>query len=72
LSWLILTGAHHQHLVKSLRQTAAGYRRRARLLGAWLGIYLPIFLSAGVGGTVVLMYVVLSLAPFYNLLFELS
>jgi general secretion pathway protein F len=72
LGWLVLTGAHHQHLVTSLRQTADSYRRRALMLGTWLSVYLPIFLSAGIGGVVVLAYVVFVMAPFYNLLFAVS
>jgi type II secretory pathway component PulF len=72
LGWLVLTGAHHHHLVKSLRQTAESYRRRALLIGTWLSVYLPIFLSAGIGGGVVLSYVVFVMAPFYNLLYALS
>ena len=38
----------------------------------WLGQYLPIFVSAGIGGIVALYYVLLVMAPFYNLLYQLS
>jgi len=37
-----------------------------------LGVYLPIFLSAGIGGMVALYYVLLVMGPLYNLLYQLS
>ena len=72
LGWLINSGSQRDHLAKSLRQTADSYRRRALNMGNWLTIYLPIFLSAGVGGTIAMLYVLIVMAPFYNLLFQLS
>lgn len=72
LGWLMLSGTRQQHLARALRQAGEGYRRKALRWGSWLGIYLPIFLSAGIGGGVVLLYVLLVLAPFYNLLYELG
>jgi type II secretory pathway component PulF len=70
LGWLILTETRHTHLVKSLRQTGDAYRRKALYWGNWLGVYLPVIVSAGIGGVVALFYVLLVLAPFYNLLFQ--
>ncbi|MBC8353044.1 MAG: type II secretion system F family protein [Planctomycetes bacterium] len=72
LGWLINTGTQREPLAKSLRQTADSYRRRALNMGNWLTIYLPIILSAGVGGTIAALYVFIVMAPFYNLLFKLS
>ncbi|MDA1055302.1 MAG: type II secretion system F family protein [Planctomycetota bacterium] len=50
LGWLLNSGTQREQLAKSLRQTASSYRRRALNMGNWLTIYLPIILSAGVGG----------------------
>jgi archaellum biogenesis protein FlaJ (TadC family) len=72
LGWLINSDTQRFHLAKSLRQTADAYRRRAMNMGNWLTIYLPILLSAGVGGTIAMLYVLIVMAPFYNLLYQLS
>lgn len=72
LGWLITSSTHQSHLAKSLRQTADSYRRRALNMSNWLTVYLPIVLSAGVGGTIAFLYVLIVMAPFYNLLYQLS
>lgn len=72
LGWLLRSDSPRDHLAKSLRQTANSYRRRALNMGNWLTIYLPIILSAGVGGTIAMLYVLIVMAPFCNLLFQLS
>ena len=72
LAWMITSGTRREQLAKSLRQSADSYRRRARSMGNWLTIYLPMLLSAGIGGVIALLYVLLVMAPFYNLLFQLS
>lgn len=72
LGWLLNSGTQSELLAKSLRQTADSYRRRASNMGNWLTIYLPIILSAGVGGTIAILYVLIVMAPFYNLLYQLS
>ncbi len=72
LGWLLTSNTHHTHLAKTLRQTADSYRRRALTMSNWLTIYLPIILSAGVGGTIAFLYVLIVMAPFYNLLNQLS
>ncbi|MEO8494096.1 MAG: type II secretion system F family protein [Planctomycetota bacterium] len=72
LGWLLYSGTQREQLAKHLRQTASSYRRRALNMGNWLTLYLPIILSAGVGGTIALLYVLIVMAPFYNLLTQLS
>lgn len=72
LGWLINSNTQRSHLSKTLRQSADSYRRRALNMGNWLTIYLPIILSAGVGGTIAMLYVLIVMAPFCNLLYQLS
>lgn len=72
LAWLICGGANQTQLTKNLRRTAESYRRRALHMGNWLTLYLPIVLSAGVGGSIALFYVLVVMAPFYHLLYQLS
>ena len=72
VGWLILGHAQHTRMADTLRRAAANYRRRVTHWGIWLGIYLPILLSAVIGGLVTLFYALLVLTPFYALLQGLS
>lgn len=72
LGWLLVSRRPATQLVRSLRRTGDAYHRRVAYWGSWLTLYLPIFLSAGIGGVITLGYVVLTLAPFYHLLIGLS
>jgi type II secretory pathway component PulF len=72
LSWLIVTSASQPYLSRALRHSAAAYRRRAARISIFLGTYLPIFLSAFVGGAISLYYVLLTMSPFYYLLYQLG
>lgn len=72
MCWLILTSAPSVQVVKTLRQYAETLRERAQQASLFLGIYLPIFLSAAVGAVVAAYYVLLVMAPFYFLLYQLS
>jgi len=72
IGWLILGHARQEQMAQALRRAAAGYRRRVTHWGIWLGVYLPILLSAVIGGLVTLFYALLTLTPFYSLLQGLS
>lgn len=72
LSWLILTNASPRQLVHALRQTAESQREYAARVSLILGIYLPIVLSAIVGGLLALYYAILVMSPFIYLLYELG
>ena len=65
-------GSQPDQLVGALRRLAENHRRRAARLGTWLTIYLPMTLSAGVCGFVVAAYVLLAMAPFYLLVYQMS
>jgi general secretion pathway protein F len=72
LAWLLTNQTDGDGLIRALRQAAHSYRRRAQRLGRWLGVYVPIILSAGVGGLVALFYGLTTLAPLYQLLYQFS
>ena len=72
LGWMILNGRNPDDLATSLRHLAASYRTRARELGDWLAIYLPMWLTAGIGGTAVAFYVIVIFAPWSRILLILS
>lgn len=72
LSWLILTAKHPAYLARALRYNADLYRRRAAQMSVLLGTYVPIFMSALIGAVGTFCYVVLTLAPFYFVLRQVS
>ncbi len=72
LGWMLMGGGQPGQLVAALRRLAANYRQRAAKLSAWLTIYLPVSLSAGACGFEVGAYVLLAMAPFYFLLYQMS
>jgi type II secretory pathway component PulF len=72
LGWMLVTGARHDGLARTLRSSAEGYRRQALRLADWLSIYLPMILTAGLGGTVVALYALMMLGPYFRILFNMS
>lgn len=72
LGWMLMGGGQPGQLVAALRRLAENYRRRASRLSAWLTIFLPMTLSAGVCGLVVAAYVLLAMGPFYFLIYQMS
>ncbi|MGE0760153.1 MAG: type II secretion system F family protein, partial [Pirellulaceae bacterium] len=72
LAWLLTTSRHSAQLAQALRHAAAAYRRRAVQTSVALGTFLPIFLSAILGGIVALYFVCLTLGPFYFVLYQLA
>jgi type II secretory pathway component PulF len=72
VGWLLRADVAPERRVSGLRRMAGGYRRRMAYWGVWLMLYFPIFVSAAIGGAITLFYALLVMAPFYNLLYELS
>jgi general secretion pathway protein F len=72
LTWLLMSNTPSAQLVGALRRAAAAHRRRVDELAAWVGVYLPIAVSAGVGGVLTLCYVLLVMGPFYYLMHGLT
>ena len=72
LGWLLVSGSSPRVLIKSLRNASAGHRRKAAEYGKWVAVYLPIMISAGFGGIVTFLYVLMVLGPFYHILRSLS
>lgn len=68
LAWLVNSHASRDDLVRSLRCRAESYRRRALGMSRWLTTYLPIFMAAGIGGSMTLAFALAVIAPFYHLL----
>jgi type II secretory pathway component PulF len=72
LRWLIATGGNQASFAAALRDAADTYRRRAIRRADWLRLYLPMLLTLGIGGTVVLLYALSLFVPWTSMLFELT
>ena len=51
-------------LLTALRSSAAAYRRRALHQAEFIRVFLPVVLTVGIGGSVVLAYAVTVFAPY--------
>ena len=72
LGWLISVGGEPEVLAQTLSDMAQQYRQRAERATNWATVYLPIVITAIVGGSVVLLQAVAVFRPICKLLFELG
>ena len=71
LGWLLANAPQEPRLlVAALRSTADTYRRHALRLDEWLRWYLPMLLTAIIGGTAVALYTISMFVPWYGMLRE--
>lgn len=63
MRWMLATGAHQGTLAKTLGLLRDSWFRRAVRRGHFLSVWLPRFLTCGIGGTVTLIYGVLFFLP---------
>jgi len=72
LAWLLVGSSDRNRMVSALRRAAASYQRRAKWMTRWLSLYLPIWLTTAIGGTTVVLYALVVIAPWAKILFELG
>ena len=72
LRWLIATGGNQATFAAALRDAADTYRRRAIRRADWLRLYLPMLLTLGIGGTVVVLYALSLFVPWTSMLYQLT
>jgi type II secretory pathway component PulF len=72
VAWLLSAGAPTQRLSETLSLTAATYRQRAERTVRWALVYLPILLTAALGGTATLVQALAVFLPLSRLWFKLS
>ncbi len=72
IGWSLLAGVHSSALNDTLRNSARLYRDRAARSARWTMIYLPIILTAVVGGTAVLAQTMTVFLPISQLLYDLG
>ncbi|MBW3599601.1 MAG: type II secretion system F family protein [Planctomycetes bacterium] len=68
LAWLLRGGAPEKQLVSALDHLSRAYRHQAHQMAQWLSLYLPLILTAAIGGTAVLIYGLTVLAPVFHLM----
>jgi general secretion pathway protein F len=72
VNWLLLTRKSKGELVQSLRFAADSYQRRASRQAEWLGLYLPLILTAVIGGAVVFLYAMTLFVPWSMMMSEIA
>ncbi|MEX2140985.1 MAG: type II secretion system F family protein [Pirellulales bacterium] len=72
VNWLLLTRGSKGELVQSLRFAADSYQRRASRQAEWLGLYLPLILTAVIGGAVVFLYAMALFVPWSMMMSEIA
>ncbi len=72
LGWLIAVGGEPEILAQTFSDMAQQYRQRAERATSWATFYLPIAITAVVGGSVVLLQAVAVFGPICKMLFHLG
>lgn len=72
LGWLLATGASHSGLTETLKLAAEDYRRRVDRAAKWNAIYLPMAMTAVIGGGATLAQAFVVFFPMVQLWYALS
>jgi len=72
LGWSIVTGAGHAGFSRVLAASAEMYRQRAAQAAHWAAVYLPIILTAVIGGSAVVTHALVVFWPYTRLLYHLG
>ena len=72
IHWLLLAAGRDGALLPALRHAAAAYHRRARQQSDLLRLFLPIFLTIAVGGSVTALYALALFLPYSAMLRALA
>lgn len=72
VTWLLLAAGRDGALLPALRHAAASYHRRARHQADLLRVFLPVFLTIAVGGTVTALYALTLFGPYTAMLHSLA
>jgi len=68
LAWTITKAKSQSQLLRSLRRAAEVYRNEAARRSQWLTLYVPLFATIGICGSLVAVYAALTLGPWLALL----
>ncbi len=72
LGWLLFHHRDRGRLVRSLRRIADLSRRHAEWMSRWLSVYLPTWLTIGLGGSLALAYALCVIVPWVRLMVKLA
>ena len=72
IGWLLVSGTQRSQLTHALRVSAENYRKRAANAATWNATYLPLVLTALVGGFVTLLQALAVFGPVLHLLYSLG
>ncbi len=72
LGWLLFHHRDRGRLVRSLRRIADLSRRHAEWMSRWLSVYLPTWLTIGLGGSLALAYALCVIVPWVRLLVKMA
>lgn len=72
VAWTLTSSASPGQLARALRRVADVHRDELTRSGQWLSLYVPLVLTLGVGGTVVLAYALVTLLPWFLILYRLA
>jgi len=72
IGWLLVGGANQSQLVRGLQHLAVVYSERAKRQVVWMTLYLPVILTAVLGGFILLLEVLVVWLPWIRLLDDLT
>ena len=72
MRWSLLQATEARQLEVALQRAAETYGRRAEDAMVWLRIYLPTFMTLGIGGALTAIYAAIILVPWVSLLCEIA
>jgi general secretion pathway protein F len=72
VAWTLVSSHSPEQLTRALRRMADVHREEQTRGGQWLALYVPLVMTLGVGGTVVLAYALITLLPWFLILYRLA
>jgi len=72
VAWTLVSSTSPTQLVRALKRMAEVHSDELTRRGQWLALYVPLVLTAGIGGTIVLAYAMLTLLPWILILYRLA
>ncbi len=72
LAWTLTSGQSQERLCRTLARTAEVYRDEFKRRGQWLQLYVPLFLTTGLCGSIAFVYAVVALGPWVAIMLRLA
>lgn len=72
MAWTIASGQSQAQLVRTLQRTAEIYRDEFNTRGQWLTLYVPLLVTIGLCGTIIIAFAVVTLGPWVAIMLRLA